>query len=102
VRLAGPGEGLLADLLVVLLAWTTAAAVAGSHWVPGSEAVIPVAIVGAIFVAALARLAPRGVTYWLAIEVAMVLLLFLSTARPLWRPRRDRHRLQDLGPINRR
>ena len=80
VRLAGPGEGLLADLLVVLLAWTTAAAVAGSHWVPGSEAVIPVAIVGAIFVAALARLAPRGVTYWLAIEVAMVLLLFLSTA----------------------
>jgi transglutaminase-like putative cysteine protease len=80
VRLARPGEGLLADFLVVLLAWTTASAVAGSHWVPGSEAVIPVAIVGAISVAALARVAPRGVTYWLVIEVAMVLVLFLSTA----------------------
>jgi transglutaminase-like putative cysteine protease len=74
------GEGLLADLLVVLLAWTTAASLAGSHWIQGSEVVIPVAILGAIFVAALARMAPRGVSYWLAIEVALVLVLFLSTA----------------------
>jgi transglutaminase-like putative cysteine protease len=79
-RSTSHGEGLLADVLVVLLAWTTAAALAGSHWVQGSEVVVPVAILGAIFVSALARVAPRGVSYWLAIEVALVLVLFWSTA----------------------
>ncbi len=80
LRFADPGEGLVADLLVVLLAWVTAAAVAGSNWIPGSQALIPVAVFGAIFVAILARIAPRGLTYWLAIETALVLVLFVAAS----------------------
>ena len=80
MRLIEHGEGIVADVLLVLLAWVTAAAVAGSNWIPGSQALIPVAVFGAIFVAGLARVAPRGLTYWLSIEAALVVVLFAATA----------------------
>ncbi|HXA42144.1 MAG TPA: transglutaminaseTgpA domain-containing protein [Candidatus Solibacter sp.] len=80
VRFMGQGEGLVADVLVVLLAWVTAVVVAGSNWIPGSQALVPVAVFGAIFVAILARVVPRGLTYWLAIETVLVLVLFVAAS----------------------
>ena len=73
-------EGILADASLVLLVVATAALVGGSHWVAGTDALAPMLGTGAVFSLLLAKLAPRGTTYWLGVEVTAVVALFVFTA----------------------
>ncbi|GAC1327740.1 MAG: hypothetical protein NVSMB17_02220 [Candidatus Dormibacteria bacterium] len=73
-------EGILADIALLLLVLTTSALVSGSRWVPGTEVLTPMLATGAIFFLLLAKVVPRGTTYWLAVEASAVGALFVSTA----------------------
>ena len=73
-------EGILADVALVLLVVATAALVGGSHWVAGTDVLAPMLGFGAVLCLLLAKTAPRGTTYWLAVEVAAVAALFVFTA----------------------
>ena len=74
------GEGLVTYVLVLALAWLTGSVVAGSQWIQNSGAVGAVCLVAALAGIVLAKVAPRGTTYWLAVEVSAVLALFVVTA----------------------
>ena len=73
-------EGLLADICLFFVVLDTAALVANSNWVPGSGILLPMMAVGAAVAFVLAKVAPRGTTYWLAVEVGAVVALFLYAA----------------------
>jgi transglutaminase-like putative cysteine protease len=73
-------EGILADACLLLLVVATAALVAGSHWVEGTDVLVPMLAAAFAVCLVLAKLAPRGTTYWLAVEVAAVGALFVFTA----------------------
>ncbi|MDQ6747426.1 MAG: DUF3488 domain-containing protein [Candidatus Dormibacteraeota bacterium] len=73
-------EGLLADACLLGIVMITALLVAGSSWVSGANVLVPMLAVATIFCLLVARVAPRGTTYWLAVEVAAVAGLFLFTA----------------------
>jgi transglutaminase-like putative cysteine protease len=82
-------EGLLSDACVVALVWLTATLVAGSGWVGGSEVLVPLSVTAAVVCLVLAKTAPRGTTYWLAVEVTAVLALFIFTANHTANPLLD-------------
>jgi len=73
-------EGVLADLALVLLVLTTTALVRGSRWVPGTDVLTPMLATAAVFCLLLAKVVPRGTTYWLAVEASAVAALFIFTA----------------------
>ena len=73
-------EGVTADAALVLLVIATAALVGGSHWVAGTDVLAPMLGTGAVFCLLLAKVVPRGTTYWLAVEVSAVVALFIFTA----------------------
>ncbi|HEV1997023.1 MAG TPA: hypothetical protein VGR61_02695, partial [Candidatus Dormibacteraeota bacterium] len=72
-------EGLLSDFALFFVISTTAALVAASNWVPGTSALVPMMVMATVFSLLLAKLAPRGTTYWLAVEVGAVFALFVYT-----------------------
>ena len=51
--------------------------------------VLGVAIVGMVVALVLARIAPRGLTFWLAIEVSLAVVLFVATAHFTGNPASD-------------
>lgn len=73
-------EGLLGDACLLGLVWLTATLVVGSSWVAGSEVLVPTSVAAFGVCLLIAKLAPRGTTYWLAAEVAAVAALFVFTA----------------------
>jgi transglutaminase-like putative cysteine protease len=70
----------ISDILLVVLAWITAGTVAASAWVPGSGAIVGIALVGIVCALVMARLLPRGLTFWLLTEVSLAAVLFVTTA----------------------
>ena len=82
-------EGLLSDATVVALVWLTATLVTGSGWVNGSEVLVPMSVTAAAVCLLLAKTAPRGTTYWLAVEVAATVALFVFTATHTANPLAD-------------
>ncbi|HEV3230914.1 MAG TPA: transglutaminase domain-containing protein [Candidatus Dormibacteraeota bacterium] len=75
-------EGWLTYLILLWLGILTAATVSASHWVPRSDALVPLVLAGGVVSLVLAKLAPRGTTYWLAIEASGVGAIFLATREP--------------------
>jgi|GEM_PF-2909234 len=73
-------EGILADFCLFFMVSTTAVLVSKSSWVPGTDVLVPVMVMATVLSLVLAKLAPRGTTYWLAVEVGAVLGVFLYTA----------------------
>jgi transglutaminase-like putative cysteine protease len=73
-------EGLLGDACLLGLVWLTATLVAGSGWVAGSEVLVPMSVAAFGVCLVIAKLVPRGTTYWLAVEVAAVAALFVFSA----------------------
>ena len=73
-------EGWLTYVLLALLAWVATSQVAASGWVPHSETLVPLALAAVAWTVLLAKLAPRGTTYWLAVEVSAVAALFIATS----------------------
>ncbi|MFN2464490.1 MAG: transglutaminaseTgpA domain-containing protein [Candidatus Dormibacteria bacterium] len=71
--------GLVADAALVGLVLVTVALVAGSHWVPGTDVLLPTMLAGALATLLLAKVCPRGTTYWLAVELSAVVALFIFT-----------------------
>lgn len=82
-------EGLLADFCLFFVISTTAALVATSNWVPGTGILVPMMVVASLASLLLAKLTPRGTTYWLAVEVGAVLALFLFTSAHTGNPAAD-------------
>lgn len=77
-------DGLVAYLLLLLMAWLAASTVSASEWVRHTDVLEPLALVAIVVTLAIARHAPRGTTYWLAIEVAGVVAVYLMTAPTPW------------------
>ncbi|HEY8739467.1 MAG TPA: transglutaminase domain-containing protein [Candidatus Dormibacteraeota bacterium] len=73
-------EGVVADACLICVVLVTALLVSGSGWVRGGDILVPMLATGTLFCLLIAKLAPRGTTYWLAVEVAAVVALFLFTA----------------------
>jgi transglutaminase-like putative cysteine protease len=82
-------EGLIADACLLCLVLVTALLVAGSSWVSGGGVLVPMLATATVFCLVVAKVAPRGTTYWLAAEVAAVVALFVFTAPHVSSPPAD-------------
>src|SRR5439155_2151419 len=74
------GEGFTTYGLLVLMMWLVADALVASAWLPRIQILGPLVLLGTAAAILLAKLVSRGTTYWLTVEVAAVLVLFLATA----------------------
>jgi transglutaminase-like putative cysteine protease len=75
-------EGWVTYLIMLWLVLLTASTVAASRWVPGSDSLVPLSLAAVVASLLLTKLAPRGTTYWLAVEATGVLAVFVATSAP--------------------
>jgi hypothetical protein len=73
-------EGWTAYLLLVLLVWVVCGTVAASDWYHRSSVLVPLGLAAMPWMILLAKISPRGTTYWLAVEASGVLAVFLATS----------------------
>ncbi|MFN2464722.1 MAG: DUF4129 domain-containing transglutaminase family protein [Candidatus Dormibacteria bacterium] len=82
-------EGVLADACMIGIVAITALLISGSGWVPGGSVLVPMTVTASVVCLLLAKVSPRGTTYWLAVEVAALVGLFMFTARHVSSPPED-------------
>ena len=74
-------EGVTTYLLLLALVATLLSLVGGSAWVAGSDGFVAFGVGAMVVTILLAKLCPRGTTYWLAVETLGVAAIFLATSR---------------------